>query len=205
MKRAEKKRIAQAIQSAVPNLYYVEKEGILAATPRGRVLRGVCIENSSDAYGVYLVAFVQPLFVPKTTVVLGLGKRLGSGTRTWAVEEADVAAVAARNEGLPFFGPVSSPEALANWEYLDGLTDARSREVKAYSLVASGRLAEGIQALRELAESLSGEEEIEWIIEVRKQAEHLADLAETNPTAAHELLAKWESETIAALRVQDVP
>jgi hypothetical protein len=203
MKRAEKKRIARAIQCAVPGLY--AKGSILAATPRGRILRGVCLEGSIDPDGVYLNVFVQPLYVPATTVVLSLGERLGGGCRTWSVEQADAAAVAVRDEGLPFFGPISSAEALANWAYLDEHSDARSLEVKAYSLVASGRLAEGIQALRKLAESLSGEEELEWIIEVRKQAEHLADLAETNPTAAHELLAKWESETVSALRIQDVP
>jgi len=210
MKRAQKKRIARAIQSAVPNLHYVEKEGILAATPRGRVLRGVCFENSSDPHGVYLWAFVQPLYVPATTVVLGLGDRLGGGCRLWAVDEAEAAAAAVRDEGLPFFEPVSSAEALANWEYLDECPGDYPWEVKAYSLVAAGRLAEGAQALRDFLEWLSSlpglpGETPAWEIEMRERAERLADLAETNPNAAQELLAEWESEMVSALRLEDVP
>jgi len=201
MKPAERKRIARAIRSAVPGLR--EKGRILAATPRGRLLRGIYLEDTSDPHRVYVWAFVQPLFVPSTTVVLSLGRRLGNGSRTWAVDDADAAAAAARDEGMPFFEPVDSAQALWSLGFLDGRSDEYSREVRAYSLVASGQLYEGAQALRELARSLAGG--TAWMIEMRKRAEQLATLAETNPTAADALLATWESETVSALRIEDVP
>jgi len=68
--------------------------------------------------------------------------------------------------------------------------------------VASGRFSEGVQALRELAGGLSIE--TAWEIEMQKRAQHLADIAESNPIAACRLLADWELETASALRIQDV-
>jgi hypothetical protein len=41
--------------------------------------------------------------------------------------------------------------------------------------------------------------------EMKTQAEHLAGIAESDGTAAQELLARWESETKSALRIDDVP
>jgi hypothetical protein len=201
MKAATTRQITQAIRSAVPRLY--GKGRLLAAIPRGRILRGIYIENSSNPERVYAWAFVQPLYAPASTVVFDFGMRLGGPSRTWSAGDADALAKVVRDEGVPFFSPVSSPEALTVWSYLDCRGDPYAREAKAYSLIASGKFSDGVQALRELAGSLS--REIEWMNRMKKRAERLASLAETNPTAAHELLAMWESETVSALRVQDLP
>ncbi|WP_428267756.1 hypothetical protein [Haliangium sp.] len=203
MKASEKRRIARAIRSAVPALY--EKGNLLAATPRGRILRGIVLEGSAaDPHGVYLSMFVQPLYVPATTVVLTIGDRLGGGSKTWHADEAEAAAAVAQENGVPFFGPITSPEQLAEWGYLEGKRNGYIRESKAYSLVAAGRLIKGIRALRELAESLEGKD-TPWVVEMKERAEQLAALAESNPPAAHELLAQWEAETVSELRIQDVP
>ncbi|WP_428269825.1 hypothetical protein [Haliangium sp.] len=187
----------------MPELY--EKGSLLAVTPRGRILRGVVLEGSAaDSDGVYLWKFVQPLYVPSTVIAFILGDRLGGGCKTWRVNEAEAAAAIVLKEGVPFFGPIDSPEKLADWGYLDGERNAHMREAKAYSLIAAGRLIEGIRALRELAESLEGKD-TPWVVEMKERAEQLAALAESNPPAAHELLAHWEAETVSALRLQAVP
>lgn len=201
MRPADRTRVVRHIRSIVPNLH--EKGRLLAATPRGRILRGVYLEDSSDPARIYVWVFVQPLYAPASTVTFDLGKRLGGPSKTWSLGATDEVATVVREEGVPFFDPVSSPEALSHWTFLDGRTDPYAREAKAYSLVASGHFSEGSQALRELARSLSGR--TAWMIEMRKRTEQLADLAETNPTGAHKLLATWESKTVSALGVQDVP
>ncbi|WP_428264121.1 hypothetical protein [Haliangium sp.] len=204
MKHTDKRRIARAIRNAVPGLY--EKGNLLAATPRGRVLRGIYLEGSSaDPHGVYLSMFVQPLYVPATTIALSLGDRLGGGCKTWSADEAEAAAAIVREQGVPFFGPMTSPEDLASWSYLDDRPDEYGQEAKAYSLIAAERYIEGIRALRKLADSLRDDQDIPWVIKTRDRAEQLAALAESNPPAAHQLLAQWEAETVAALRLQDVP
>lgn len=200
MKAGERKRLAGSIRALMPDLR--EKGRLLAAVPRGRILRGLYLEDSSDPTRVYVWAFVQPLYTPASTIAFNLGKRLGGGSKTWSVAEPDAIAEIARNEGLPFFGPLSTPDELARWPFLEGQTDPYAREARAYSCVACGRFIEGIVALRELARSLAGG--TPWMLEMGKRAQQLADLAEANPDGARKLLVRWEAETAAALHVQDL-
>ena len=200
MRSGARRRITGSIRALVPCLR--EKGRFLAAVPRGRILRGVYLEDSSDSTRVYISAFVQPLYVPSEMIVLSLADRLGGGSRTWSVEDANAAAVVVRDQGVPFFEPMVSPEAVASWGFLVGRTDEYAREVRAYSLVASGRFIEGAHALRELARSLAAA--TTWMVEMQKRARQLAALAESNPGGAGDLLAKWQAETAAALHVEDL-
>ena len=210
MKRADKRKMARAIRDAVPGLY--EKGGLLAATPRGRVLRGIYLEGSGwDPDGVYVTAFVQPLYLLADCMWFSLGFRLGRGGPTWSIRQVEKVVALVQEEGVPFFESITSPDALVNWEYLDRNTSI-AREVRAYSLAAAGRFREGAYSLHEFVSWLSAlnsqpssVERPEWSIRRQQRAERLAHLAETNPTAASEQLAQWEKETIAALRIEDVP
>ncbi len=201
MKQSEKAILVAAIRNAVPGLRATRN--LLVAVPRGSILRGLCMERSSDPRGVYLWAFVQPLFVPATSTVLSLGIRLGGGSRTWTSAEAVAAASAVRDEGESFYGPIGSVEQLARWPFLALRKDAYGREARAYALIAAGRTAEGVRAARELAGSLG--DAPPWVIEVKSRAERLASLAVRDPREAMGLLAVWESETVANLMLQDVP
>jgi len=201
MKPADRKRIVRAILSSVPGFH--EKGRLLAATPGGRILRGIYLEDSSDPARIYVWTFVQPLYAPASTVVFNFGKRLGGPSKTWSADEANGLIAMVRDEGVPFFESVSIPESVASWGFLVGRSDPFAAEAKAYSLVACGRLPDGARALRELAGSLSSV--IPWQVEMQERAESLSILAETNPPAALELLASWERETVAALSIQDMP
>lgn len=201
MSPTDRTRILRAIQSAVPDLR--EKGRILAATPRGRVLRGFYVEDSVDSKRVHVWAFVQPLYVPATTIVLSLGVRLGGQSRAWGTEDTAAIAAAARDEGTRFFEPIASPDALSTWQLLDHRPDEYAREARAFSLLLSGYVDEATQCLRQLAGSLVGV--APWIREMRERDEGLATLAESDPHAAIELVGRWESETVAALRLGNVP
>lgn len=203
MKPAERKRIARALAVAGSGLQSI-RDRMIVATPIGSVLRGFYLEDSSDPHRVYLWAFVQPLFVPRTTVVLSLGERLGGGSRTWSVADAEGATSALLDEGEKFFGPVSSPESLARWKLIEARSDEYAREAKAYALVASGQYDEGSQALRAFAASLPAAGP-NWMSEMSVRAEDLARAAETDREAAQRRLRKWELESREALRVRDVP
>lgn len=135
--------------------------------------------------------------------MLSLGERLGGGSKTWRVDEAAAAAAIARDNGVPFFASLSSPEAVADWSALARRSDEHAREARAYSLVASGRYSEGIQALHHLCSSMAGG--TPWMLEMQNRAERLAAVAGTNPTAAHDLLAAWEAQSVSALRLANVP
>src|SRR5919106_867185 len=201
MKPAERRRVASTVRALLPELH--EKGRLLAATPRGRILRGIYLEDSADPASIYVWAFVQPLYVPSETLFFSLGKRLGGGSMTWDVSDPDAIAVVARDQGVPFFEPVTAPEALVRWSYLDGRSDAAALQARAYSLIASGQFGQGVESLRKLASTLSVGPP--WMMELRQQAEGLADLAAKDPDGAQALLAKWEAQTASALRVHDLP
>ena len=202
MKPAERERIARMIRG--PRSGFQLCGRMLLVTPIGRVLRGIFIEDSSDPHRVYLWAFVQPLFLPSTTVVLSLGQRLGGAAHTWAVADVEGAASALMEGGIQFFGPITSPAALAGWSLLEDRSDEYARETKAYALVAAGRYREGSQALHAFAASLptAGPR---WMSEMKRRAEELARDAETDCEAAQQRLREWESETRSALRLSEVP
>jgi len=201
MKPAERKRIARALGHWSSGLQLNGR--MLLATPIGRILRGFYIEDSSDPQRIYLWAFVQALFLPSTTVVLSLGRRLGGGSRTWAVTDVESAASAVLDEGVQFFGQISSPDALTRWSLLEARTDEYARETRAYALVASGQYQEGSQALRAFAASLPATGP-SWMSERKNRAEDLARIAETDGEVAQQRLREWEFESRSALGVSDV-
>lgn len=198
MNLAERSRIVRLLRAAGGRL--LSSGRMLVAAPIERILRGLYLEDSSDPHRIYLWAFVQPLFVPSSSVVLNLGQRLGGTSRTWTAADVEGAASEVLNEGMEFFGPISSPAALACWSFLDARPDEYAREARAYALVACGQNLRGSQALRVFAASLpvSGPG---WISEKRRRAEELARMAEADGEASQELLRQWEKETKCALRV----
>lgn len=153
--------------------------------------------------GNYVWVFVQPLYVPATAIVLDLGKRLGRSTRTWTASDSAELASVARDESA-FFASASSVESLCTWTELDHRRDDFSREVRAYSLLLCGRVAEAVAQLRSLAASYP-EDDRPFVTEARHRNAELAALAESSLDAAVAQLDAWEAKTIAALRVADLP
>lgn len=201
MQAGERKRIQASLQAA--GAAFHPARALLVVTPIGRILRGFCIENSSDARRVYLWAFVQALFVPSATVVLTLGRRLGGGSRTWSSAEVEAAASALRAEGEAFYGAIASPQALASWHLLGDRRDEHAQEVRAFALVAAGHYVDGARALRAFARGLPAAGPA-WSSEMGARAEVLAQAAETDGDAAQTRLRAWEASTRAAIGV-DVP
>jgi hypothetical protein len=192
------RRIARAIQAAVPGLH--AKGGMLAATPRGRILRGFFIDRTSVAERVCVYTFVQPLYVPAPCVVLSLGERIRGTSQLWGIDDIDALDAVVRAE-VGFFADLHSPEALAEWELLQHGTDEYSRQALAYSLVLSNQEARALPLLRELA-TCDG---TAWRVAIGACCAELAALVETNPKDAVDLIDHWEAETVAAMRVDDVP
>jgi hypothetical protein len=200
MKQPALKKISSSVVSLIPDL--CAKGRLLALLPLGRILRGCYLEDSSDENRLYVWAFVQPLYVPASTIVFDLGKRLGGMSATWSVDVPEALATMIEREGLPFCKPINSPEAVADWELLNGRCDAFALEAKAYSLIAAGRVDESLSVVDRLERELTGE--IPWIVETRRRAKSLAASAATDLAKAHAQLASWESETRAQLDLMSV-
>lgn len=201
MKAAARKKITQIVCSEFQD--FVELGRLLYMTPVEHVLRGIYLEDSSNSNACYIWVFVQPLYVPSSTVNFNFGKRLGGGSKAWGVADAMQALVGVlSDEGVPFIRHLSCPEAVANWGFLDTLADPYAMEAKAYSLLASGRIAEGVHALRVLSVSLSRvTPSVPWVLEMKDRAELLAKITETEVVKVRGLLSRWEAETVAQLRL----
>jgi hypothetical protein len=194
--------MATAISSTIPGLHV--KGELIVAVPMGRILRGITLETSGwTPSGVYVWTFVQPLYVPFPAIVLSLGNRLGGGTKTWSLDEVEELIEVIRDDAEPFYGPISTPEAMADWDYLEGRLQPYPIQAKAYSLIACGRPHEAIELLTELA--VARPNDYDWETEIREQAATMADLAANDLDQAHAQLKTWENETIAALGVGDIP
>ncbi len=206
MKPAEKRRMMQTVRKAVPGL--VLHRSYLIATPRGRMLRGLCFEGSSWSPGSYVWWFVQPLYTPLEAVDLSFGARLGSGTYTWTPHEVDRLIELVKSEAVPVLKTIVSPQAFVEWPYIHQYATSARSEALAYSLVACGEFARGAEMLRVVAKDFESDinsDSPEWYHETHMRLVTLAALAETDPPAATALLAEWEAYTVAALKVGDIP
>jgi hypothetical protein len=62
------------------------KVDLIYLTPVRHTLRGALLERSSDPRAFYANAFLQPLFLLVSHIVLSLGWRTGGGSHTWNVD-----------------------------------------------------------------------------------------------------------------------
>jgi hypothetical protein len=145
---------------------------------------------------------VQPLYVPATNFVFNLGLRLGGPSRSWLHTDTDAMVAALRDEGLPFIAPPQSPEDFTRWSAAHDRPDEYSREALAYSLVAAGRFAEALERLDRLATLRA--DAIDWQRVIAQRASRLATLCRGETDAAQALLRGWESQTAAALGIEDI-
>lgn len=203
MDRKATRGIAQAIQAVVPNLHC--RGPLLAATPRGRILRGLCLDRSSNREWCYLWAFVQPLYAPANHIHFALGKRLGGMNKAWRVTETTAMAQTANDEGRPFYEPINTAQALADWPRIQDDPDPYVAEAIGLSLIAAGRPREGARILRASGQSLQPLDPQDWAVELKERLLTMADLADKNPHQALAQLDQWQEETIAALGVHDIP
>jgi hypothetical protein len=166
---------------------------VLSIVPDEHVLRGFLVEDSSDPTAGYVWVFVQPFFVPASTVVLSLGKRLNGGTR-FSEGDAGTVAQAAVSEGLPFLASVDdTPRTIADWAHLSGSTNHYAVQSRAYALILLDQAPEAAELLRALEGRLDST--IRWQRDVRERVREMATLASTDRAAALARLAQWERET----------
>lgn len=199
MKRNEYQTVARAIVAAIPG--FTSKRRLLMLRPVERILRGLYVEDSSAAGQFYLWVFVQPLYVPATTVTFALGHRLGGGSRTWRAGEATSLIELIRSDGLPFLTNKDSAEKLADSLERSGNDDANTLEAKAYSLVAANKFDDAIASFDTLTRML--DDHIPWQREKKEKVQHLRTFCTSTPDKASQILRDNEQATRKALGLDD--
>ena len=84
--------------------------------PVKHILRGFCFDRSIDPLSFYLHVFIQPLYVPRDSVALSFGERLGQSWKYQADGEAELIENLLErisNKGLPILKKIETPAQLA--------------------------------------------------------------------------------------------
>jgi hypothetical protein len=199
VKRHEYQTVARAIVAAIPG--FTSKRRLLMLRPVGRILRGLYVEDSSTAGQFYLWVFIQPLYVPATTVTFALGQRLGGGSRTWRAGEVTSLIELIRSDGLPFLTNKDSAEKLADFLERSGNDDANTLEAKAYSLVAADKFDDAIAPFDTLTKML--DDHIPWQREKKEKVQRLRTFCTSTPDKASQTLRDNEQATRKALGLDD--
>jgi hypothetical protein len=192
------------IQRHVPQS--IIKGRLVALCPYDQILRGVYFATSGDKAVFFLEAFIQPLYVPAEHFYFNLGVRLktADGRERWRIGQEDMpedVITAIHKKGLPFIGPIDTPQKLADWvERMGEMDDYCFVEARAYSLVAAGDFKRAVRPLERIIEILDSTE-IPWAPPRVKLAREMLHLCKVAPQRATNVLDTWRETTITRLKL----
>lgn len=212
MKGKDFERLARKHLQSLLREGYVVKGKRLVETPTGLVLRGFAVDDSSfDASRFTLWAFAQPLYVPDSTLVLTIGRRLGAldggQEKWWALTADNEAAVFAevaadmRAAARTFVARCRTPDGLA--DLIPEVVSPKNPygiEALASSCILAGRLEEARIHLDTLRLVMSAPK-YDWERDVLRRAERLQSTLAADPDQARRLLQEWATGTAHALGV----
>lgn len=170
--------------------------------PVGWLLNGLVAEPSSTG-GSYVWSFIQPLFVPATTVVLSIGQRLGDGTTTFDLDDAadrERLGRLVQNDAIPWLDARSSPDRLLTHDDWRSDVNIRMVEIEGYSHLLTGNVDTASEVLRRVTVH---EVRYEWEQQVVDRCAGIIDLIDGDVGAARGQLADWRLATAAAIGVAD--
>ena len=182
-------------------------KGPMIVAPIGEgILRGFYFEDSGFDRGAYYVwAFVQPLYVPATTINFSLGKRLGyaSGTR-WKIQQPSVyeeIESLVMNDGIEFIRYATTPGELSDWcASLLHSADPYVLQSHAYSLAAASRYEEALVVVQQLIDNL--DLKWEWMMEIANRATILKRIMIEHPSNVGTQLLEWQIKTMRCLKLK---
>ena len=180
---------------------YISKGPLTFATPLNHILKGFYFESSSFSSEKFFIwIFVLPLYVPCTHISFNIGRRLGS---QWNVTTKNLISKLEKKmiqEGLPFLDKITTPKNIAcNAPNIGQPDDPYVCESIFYSHVFESDIRAALKSFDKLCSLLS--ERISWQGEILSRAQKLREAMDTDINNAHDILIKWEVESVNALRL----
>ncbi len=176
--------------------------------PVKHILRGFCFDRSIDPLSFYLYVFIQPLYVPRDSVALSFGERLGQSWKYQADAEAELIENLLErisNEGLPMLRGIETPAQVA--ETVDQVVrtnpdDVHVLRARAYSFVLAGEHENAMNIFDRLQTKLNEpDDDRSWVRELLQETQTFRQLLVRSPAAAREKLHEWERYTLTNLRL----
>jgi hypothetical protein len=190
---------------------YRLKNNLLVRTPIGCILCGILFESSAfSKESFYLNAFVQPLYVPAEHLVLTFGMRIPG---QWEYDQVELNALARRvsqalrQVALRFHQDFGSLELFyRNAARKFSLKNIHLHQSLAFTAIHLGKIVEAQDHFKKL-ESLvdSADQSVQWIGAVLNETHTMLEQAKLGWQVAHEKLRTVESQTIKALKLDDLP
>jgi hypothetical protein len=186
--------------------------GLLFEVPIADLLRGLTFQGSSyDQTSFFLVAFVQPLYIPSDEVVPTFGKRSPRFPATDALDDIESFVTGA---GRTFLEQLATPVDFANWlerEERGHRPDPFALEALACSRLLAGQTPVARRWLdlaaesaagyirRDIEEGLYAENEEHPLLSVLERTAHLRDALILSAEDALAVLERWRQETASHL------
>ncbi len=187
---------------------FIGNRDLVLAQPVNRILRGFCFDRSIDKTAFYVNAFIQPLYVPFTTIDLTLGERLEPyGWKCTESGVADQIVEAARAKGVALIEAGTSPERVADWiaTWRPGPKSSSVQQPYAFSLAAAHRFGEAEVELERLHSLLGKTMQCDWVTGMTAEVEQLLDRLKNKPDEVDGLLVRWEEGTLSHLATEYGP
>lgn len=193
----------------------MEQRGLLIyQRPIGDVLRACYFESSAFSKDRFAVtAFIQPLYQPASSLVLGWGDRLGLRNERWfnvSVEsEEDVGRELLhliQEQALPLFARFRDPaDFVRNAPYMGWHTEGEYfLEAMGYSHAVCGMYDEGRAYLRRLISTLQESDDLRpYEHEMIRRNQQFDGKLRDRPEEAIADLRSWRQETLRAIRLND--
>jgi hypothetical protein len=187
-------------------------KGMVFAAPIGDLLRGFTFQGSSYDKSFYLVAFVQPLYVPSDEEEPSFSER--SPRFAGADEARDEIESFVTGPGSAFLSEIETPEDLAAWierEETGHKPDPYALEALAYSLALARRTDDADRWLdvtvesaesyirSDIEEGLYTKDEEHPLEPVLERAAQVREALGTSEQKAIALLEQWREETADGL------
>ncbi|MFL5920937.1 MAG: hypothetical protein ACJ75Q_14340 [Gaiellaceae bacterium] len=186
--------------------------GLVFEVPIADLLRGLSFQGSSyDQTSFYLVAFIQPLYIPSDEVVPTFSERSPRFPGTDALGEIRSFVAGA---GRTFFEHLRTPADFADWlerEERGHRPDPFALEALAYSRLLAGQAevarrwldltaeTAGAYIRRDIDEGLYAENEEHPLLTVRERTTQLCDALAVSAQDALAVLERWRQETASHL------
>jgi hypothetical protein len=184
--------------------------GILYRPPARPVLNGFMLDSSSSEHGVYLYAFVLPLYLPPEHPELRFSSRLDKRKGiVWKSQGWDLAPSTASSEaeymigaikrGESFLNKLRTPaDVINNLCWVSALGGIYEREAIAYSYAKLGCFEKAAPLLRKLTK-MAGPSEPYWHEAVARSAQKLVEAIDDQ--RASEMLNEMEVQSLRRLRI----
>jgi hypothetical protein len=214
------KEIAAIIQAVMPkDQPYAIKGRMALLIPVGHLLQAITFDKTSDKSRCDIVYFTMPLFQRADRVFLDYGNFLReNGRQDWLLTGPGVEEKLGerlRSEALPFLLDNGSlarfAELVATLPRLGifGRERGGLAETLAYTFTRMGRYAEAVEHFGRMDAFIEVERpdwatnpRLEWVRQMKKNAQLLVDLIHTDPARAQKQLDEWEAQTARNLGIE---